>query len=310
MVLVFGACSADDDGLVADQVLEGAWGEGASLDRFGLMVITVDNTAPGARLVGNAWFVEHDEGRRDDVVKLLEPFVFGGAGWLLRPPGAPLNNACSREDAAVGMGTFGEAGPVYFMDAGELTVESPAGALAFQSGYFPDVDPDIGGLVYDTEADGARSLVSQPFMRFVGSGASQVGMFRAEIRPPAALRLTRVGDVRLTSMLRPLSVPKAFDEALTVRWASARPVGDETSPSHVFVRLVRQGFDRVTSVTCQVPDTGRFDIPVDVLGALTHVSDDPIDRVEVVRAYTVEFDAEGLDWGLAVMVSRDTILLN
>jgi len=307
------ACSADDNPVEAAQV-DGVF-DARPVEHFGLVVLTLteEHGTPRleARLTGNAWFVEHDMGQRGRVVDLLEPLV-EGADSLTREPmegvsSATLSDRCMLTEKRLGSRNSSGTGPVYFMDAGELSLESDSGALLFQSTYFPDVDPDIGGLVYDADERNARVMLTSPTVRVTGSGAAEVGAFSAELNPPAPLRLTGVGSARLAPGLRPAYLAAPQREDVLVTWLSARNAG--SGDDLVSVRYVRQGFDRVATVTCRVPDTGRFTMPAEALAALPDMGEDQTDRLDVARISATTFEAEGLTTATAVIIARDTIQL-
>ncbi len=284
-------------------------------EHFGLVVLTLTedrNSAQlNARLTGNAWFVEHDAGRQDRVLDILEPLTLGAESLAVDASAASVSKRCTSSQRRIASRSSASTGPVYFMDAGELVLESDAGVVLFQSAYFPDVDPDIGGLVYDAHGPDARQLLNGTLVRLTGSGATEVGPFVVEIAPPAPLRLTQVG----TAALLPLStqgtrVNEGADGELLVTWLSARSTDAADSDTTVSVRYVRQGFDRVAAVTCRVPDTGRFAIPAEALATLPDMGADQTDRLEVARIRTSKFTAEGLSSGTAVIIARDTVLLD
>lgn len=314
--LTWGACSTDEP--IASAAPASAEGGAAVFDvgprHFGLVVLslTEDRTSPrlSARVSASAWFVEHDQGRLQPVLTVLEPLSVAASTLREAQASKAVSDRCVLTVRQLGGRMSDQSGPIYFMDAGELALESDQGSLFFQSTYFPDVDPEVAGLVYDAAGPNARGLISSPTVRVTGSGASEVGPFVAELQPPAPLRLTRVGKHRFGARSSGISAGRhdGSNGPLSVEWLSAQPAGADAQPT-VSVRYIRQGFDRVASVSCRVPDTGQYKVPAKALAALPDMGDDQTDRLEVARISVSGFEAEGLDQASAVFIARDSVLL-
>lgn len=278
--------------------LSGEGGAGLAtgeLSHTGVVVATYtrspDNPAVRAQLTVSAWFAEHAWGERERVLDFLNTPALASQA----PPAPGECRVVTR--AIPGRGDDVEA--VYFMDAGDLSITVGGGHHALEGHYFPDVFPQVAGLVYDgvVRDDGS---VGPDAMRVEGHGSGAVGPFDVTVSAPEALEILSVtarGSAPAEAGLR---------GAVDVRWTpSAR--GDD---AEVLVQLVRRGFDRVASVTCAVEDTGRFVIDGSLVASLPSFGADQTDRLHVSRVTLEAFEAQGLDEGRVVVLARDSVFLN
>jgi hypothetical protein len=268
--------------------------------RFGLVVLSYsdprDTLGTTGQLTGSAWFVEHELATRDEVLGLLSVPLLGARS----PVAEGTCRLTERPVPAEGAPT----GAIYFMDAGPLTVESEGRGMGLESAYFPDVYPEVSGLVYDGLLVNGRPVVQQDGLRVIGHGSDEVGPFGAVLAPPPRLRLTSVGGHRVALG----RVPVALDGAdLVVTWGA--PERDAEAVGPVVIELVRRGFDHLATLSCSAPDTGRFALPGELVAELPGFGADQTDRLQVYRYSAAAFDADGLGEGLVLVVARDAVFI-
>lgn len=273
-------------------------------ERFGLVVLNYASDRDDFRirdqLMGLAWFVEHAEYTRDDVLSLLNvPLVSYLEG---HPPTG--GDACELHVSQVPTGAMVDEaeGWVYFMDAGEISVESGRYGLVLDSLYYPDVLPSVSGLVYDGSVRNGRRLVSRPELTIVGHGSGEVGDFAVTMTPPEAPRLAAIGEgaVRGSRV-----VGAAPGQPLRVVWTRGREAGGP-----VVVEYVRQGFDRVARLVCSADDDGELLLSSELLDTLPDFGPDQTDRIAVSRYALEAFEADGLSQGQALIVATDSVIVD
>ena len=276
----------------------GADGGDGDLAHAGVIVATYtrspDNPRVRAQLTVSAWFAEHAWGELDRVLDLLNTPALASHA----PPALGECRAVTR--AVPGRGDDVEA--VYFMDAGDLTVVVGDERQPLDGHYFPDVFPQVAGLVYDgvirdDEAAGPHT------MRVVGHGSGAVGPFDVTVPAPAPLGITSV--IARGSTQGP-GTAGGLGGAVEVRWTPSERGED----GQVLIELVRRGFDRVATITCAAEDTGRFVIDGALVASLPSFGADQTDRLHVSRVSEEAFEAPGLDDGRAVLLARDSVFLN
>ncbi len=190
---------------------------------------------------------------------------------------------------------------LYFMDAGEISVAVRGAAMHLHSGYFPDVHPDVGGLVYDGQHWPGRTLMRRGDVFVRGAGSPEVGPFDVRVTPPRSMKLVKVGRERVrAARLRPTFT----DTGLPVTWHAGPFDGS------VVLEVVRRGFDREASLRCVVPDAGHFVIPQAAYDRLPDYGADQTERLDAYRATSSSFAAEGVSGSTVVMVAKDSVILD
>jgi len=276
----------------------GAAADGGELAHSGVVVATYtrspDNPQVQAQLTVSAWFAEHAWGERERVLDLLSTPVLAS-----HAPSAP--GECRVVARAV-PGRGDDVAAVYFMDAGDLSVSVSGERQPLDAHYFPDVFPQVAGLVYDGVVRD-NEAVGPSAMRVQGHGSGAVGPFDVTVPAPE--------PVEITAVMARGPAPSGgsaggLGGAVEVRWTPALQGED----GEVLVQLVRRGFDRVAAITCTAEDTGRFVIDAALVAALPSFGADQTDRLHVSRVVQEPFEAEGLDDGRAVLLARDSVFLN
>lgn len=291
--LAWAACGSPE---AADEGPDGA----IQTDRFGLIVLTHETQRSdgraGDRMSARGWFVE---GVGLDAAEVTD---FLGVSETSRVAD-PTFGACELREQVSSDGLPAsemEGRALYFMDAGEVSVAAGRAKMHLHSGYFPDVHPDVGGLVYDGQHWPGRALMRRGAVLVEGAGSPEVGPFAVQVTPPRVMRLHEVGGVRLRSArIR----PGYSNDGLSVTWY-AGPFDGE-----VVLEVVRRGFDREASVRCVVADAGHFVIPQAAIDQLPDYGADQTDHLEVHRSSRASFEAEGVSRANVVMVAKDTVIL-
>ncbi len=294
--------SAVEDGTSRDGVTVGG-AEG----RFGLVVLTFsenrDNWRVRDQLNGSAWFVEHTEMPQREVLRLLNvPLVSERAPAHL--------DTCELRVRAIGHDAPAsglDGGSVYFMDAGEVTVDVGHEGLALDSAWFPDVYPEVAGLVYEGSVQNGLAFMSGPDLRVVGHGSGEVGPFNVEVAPPEPVRLASVAGREVVGHRVALRhAPERTEGGVDVTWSAPHRAGNGL----LVVELVRRGYDRTATLACTVADDGQFTLPEALVARLPDYGRDQTDRLTVTRFGTAPFAADGLPEGQVLVLTRDSVLVD
>lgn len=282
-----------------DEVMNGT----PASERFGLVLLTHESDRSdervGDRMTARGWFFEGIGLDGRDVVDFL------GVPTAARAD-QPRLGTCDFQERSASNGlpaTRMEGRALYFMDAGELSVAAGTTFIGMRSGYFPDVHPDVGGLVYEAQEWPGRRIMRQNDFVVRGAGSPEVGAFDVEVTPPYAMRLHEVAGERVRSGR---AVVRDTRNGLPVAWHAGPFDGS------VVIEVTRRAFDRDASVRCVVSDAGLFTVPREALDHLpdyTGQGDDSTDVLEVSRATSAEFDTDGIDAGAVVVVARDSVIL-
>ncbi|MCA9516508.1 MAG: hypothetical protein KC635_16320 [Myxococcales bacterium] len=269
--------------------------EAAALDRFSVIVLDGTRVAglPHADdLDASAYFIEHS-GDRAATLRLLNVHP---AAWLDALP----TDSCVVQERDLRSAEAPEAaGPVRLLDAGELQLRSAAGDIAFDSHYFPDVYPDVGGIAYDTALARVRH-VADGTVTVAADGSDELGEVSISATMPAAMGLERVGGEAVVDGHVAAHASPAGD--LDVAWSASRA---DASQDVVLVSYVRRGFDRVASIYCAVSDDGAFAVPAAAMALLPDLGGEHTDRLAVERVRSVSFTAPGMPDGLMLLIAGD-----
>ena len=275
-----------------------------SADSFGLVVVTLAENREHSRtreeIFAQAWFVEHVGYNQVEVLDLIQP-------PSSLAPDLALGQCAVHEDELLidGYPSDSVERSIYFMDAGDVRVAGGQHTLAMDGSYFPDVRPDVGGLIYEGVYHHGKAIAAPGALQVSGFGSPEVGTFDVSLALPAPLYLTSVGDQRVRGSR--ISGP-ARDQGLELTWVTADGAAPSGEP--VFVELVRREFDQSARLVCLVPDTGHFVIPAEELTLLPDMGVDQTDWLSVFRVHDSSFEAEGLSTGWLLLVTRDEVLLD
>lgn len=283
-----GACTAPDLDASAAH-------EAAALDRFSVIVIDgtrVSGVADADDVDASAFFVEH-AGDRTATLRLLNVHP---AAWLDALP----TDSCVVQERDLRSAEAPESGgSVRLLDAGELQLRSAGGDISFDSHYFPDIYPDVGGIAYDTALARVRH-VTGGMVTVAADGSDELGEVTVSATMPAAMGLERVGGERVADAH--VAAPSGGAHALDVAWSVSRADGAQDM---VLVSYVRRGFDRVASIYCAVQDDGAFSVPAAAMALLPDLGGEHTDRVSVERVRSVSFTAPGMPDGILLLIAGD-----
>lgn len=192
----------------------------------------------------------------------------------------------------------GGSADIELLDAGQLTVRGPGQATLLGRRRYPDLTPEVTGVVYSTAEGTAPLLEPGAVYELTGDGGEEIGPFQVLLSSPRAFpalegaRLRNSGDIEL-------------------RWTAASPGGEKTA-ENVFITVswvLRTG---AREVHCRVRDTGSFIIPPSHLTSLP-TDEEALAQVEVMAARLRQsgFTAPGVGPGpgLATLTLRDVIPL-
>ncbi len=148
---------------------------------------------------------------------------------------------------------------VQLLDVGNLRLLAGDRSLALRIAMVPSLFSAVRGVRYDAEVDRARSLLAGGELTVVATGGDGVPPFRAPIRVPRPVRLTRVGGlaVRGGHVVVAERAP-----SLNLRWGSVDGRGG---------LLLVIGAERgkgLDWVRCRLIDDGDFTLPAAVLSDL------------------------------------------
>ena len=257
--------------------------------RLGGISVTTNTRSVAAEL---SYFIEHS-GDRAATLRLLNVHP---AAWLDALP----TDSCVVQERDLRSAEAPEAaGPVRLLDAGELQLRSAAGDIAFDSHYFPDVYPDVGGIAYDTALARVRH-VADGTVTVAADGSDELGEVSISATMPAAMGLERVGGEAVVDGHVAAHASPAGD--LDVAWSASRA---DASQDVVLVSYVRRGFDRVASIYCAVSDDGAFAVPAAAMALLPDLGGEHTDRLAVERVRSVSFTAPGMPDGLMLLIAGD-----
>ncbi|HEX2570399.1 MAG TPA: hypothetical protein VH877_12650 [Polyangia bacterium] len=212
----------------------------------------------------------------------------------------PLDSCTEIDGAAELDRAFSGSGSadVELLDAGQVTVRGPGQATQLGRRRYPDLTPEVTGVIYSTAEGSAPVLEPGALYELSGDGGEEIGPFQVVVPAPRAFpalesaRLRNGGDVEL-------------------RWTPAGPGGEKTTET-VFITVswvLRTG---AREVHCRVRDTGSFVIPPSYLASLP-TDEEALGQVEVMAARLRQstFTAPGVGprGGLATLTLRDVVPL-
>jgi len=187
----------------------------------------------------------------------------------------------------------GGSADVELLDAGRLTVQGLGQTTQLGRRRYPDLTPEVTGVVYSTAEGPPPQLEPGAIYELTGDGGEEIGPFQVLLPAPRAFpalesaRFRNSGDLEL-------------------HWS---PAGEKSETILITVAWVLR--TSAHEVHCNVRDTGSFIIPSLYLASLP-AGDEP-GRVEVMAARLRQswFTAPGVgpDPGLATLTLRDVIPL-
>ena len=227
---LFAGCAASDGGPDA----------GARSATLVQADVVFSSDARGVHLSSQAWFARMRPdavGRaatllgvgHDDEIALDSCVLVDGAAELDR---------AFRGDVATG---------VQLLDAGRLQLRGPSDATTLSRRRYPDLTPEVAGVVYGADDSSRLSLETGATYTLVGEGAEDVGAFATSVAAPRAFPTIdaavqhRGGDLEL-------------------RWAEAGEVSDPL--------LVTVSSGGTRQVRCRVRDDGSFTVGRSLLAEL------------------------------------------
>lgn len=141
---------------------------------------------------------------------------------------------------------------VQLLDAGRLLVKGPLDATQLARRRYPELTPEVSGVVYSA-ADAARlSLEPGAPYAVVGEGGGEVGPFVAQAQAPRAFPVLVGPELRRGS-------------DLVLRWAEA---GEATDPLLISIAWSSRAGAR--ELRCRVVDDGQFVVPQALVASLPH----------------------------------------
>ncbi len=248
----------------------------------GLFTLLRDGDARDAGVSVGGQFVRVPSLARLRVVRALDP-TLAALPWDVE------EGRCRPAGRAVADPEAADPGDyrMELLDAGVLVGWTPGGRASMLPRAFPEILPELSGVVYGTDEAEALPWVPEAEYALSGGGGEDVGPFEVVVPAPRDLD---PDDLVLLPLAR---------GGLEVVWGEGDPDAD---PAHV--ELARSG----RTLSCSVPDTGRFRLPPAALAELPEAGEA---RLTVRRVRTQAFSAPGAPRGDAVFVvkaRRDVML--
>lgn len=192
----------------------------------------------------------------------------------------------------------GGSADVELLDAGQLTVRGPGQLAQLGRGRYPDLTPEVTGVVYSTHGGAAPLLEPGAVYELTGDGGEEIGPFQVMLPAPRAFPALEVARLRTSGDIE-------------LRWIPAGTGGDKANET-VFVTVAWVSRTSAREVHCRVRDSGSFIIPPSYLGSLP-TGEDALEQVEVTAARLRQswFTAPGVSGrGLATLTLRDVTPLD
>jgi hypothetical protein len=188
----------------------------------------------------------------------------------------------------------GGSADVELLDAGRLTVRGPGQITQLGRRRYPDLTPEVTGVVYSTPEGAVPLLEPGAVYELTGDGGEEIGPFQAMLPAPRAFPALESAHLRSGGDLE-------------LRWS---PAGEKSETVFITVAWVLRTGAR--EVHCRVRDTGSFIIPPSYLASLP-TGEEASGQVEVMAARLRQswFTAPGVgpNPGLATLTLRDVIPL-
>jgi len=246
--------------------------------------ITFTRDARGTHLGAQGHFARFRAGEVDRAATLL---------GLDRADAIPLDG-CQLVDVGEELDrafSGGASADVELLDAGRIQVKGPVDAMQLQRRRYPELTPEVAGVVYGAAERATLSLEPGAMYEVTGDGGEEVGPFSAMVVAPRAF----------PSLAQPM-YRRGGD--LELRWADA---GDPSDPLLISVMWTARSGAR--ELRCRVRDDGAFTVPGRLLASLPPAVEARAE-VTATRLRRTAVDAPGTGRGELVLGLREVASLD